>query len=424
MLAQQRAGSGPLGGMFTKHGVLFGGEDLPPLFVGLGHGILFCLHSDQSSYDMARWLIVIAALLTAGACRREAPRAVEQEEVLIPVGAVPAQRAAIRAVIHASGLVVPAEGGEFLVVAPEPTRLVDVMKMPGDTVKSGDVLARFDLPSAAQAIARLAADLAAAQAQAENARVNQERMRGFAERGLIPRRDLETADRDLATAQDAAERARTAHAAAQAAATRATIRAPFDGIVAARTHNPGDMIISTSDPVLRVVDPKRLEIVASIPRQEQSRVVTGASARVATGGTDMVRLTVAGRAAVPTGLSAGSFAQAGVTKPESSDDTVPFRLVFADPHMLTVDMPVQLDIDAEERADTVLVPAEAIVRDNGEKVVFVAAGSRAERRSVKTGIEDAARVEIIDGLKAGELVITRGQVGLTDGAAVTVATGR
>ena len=267
-------------------------------------------------------VLIIAAALAAGGCRREAPKAVEREEPIIPVGAVPAQRAAIRAVIHASGLVVPAEGGEFLVFAPEPTRLIDVTKIPGDAVKSGDVLARFDLPSAAQAVSRLAADLAGAQAQLENARINQERMRGFVERGLVPRRDLEAADRDLASAQDVADRARTAHAAAQAGATRATVRAPFDGIVATRAHNPGDMIISTTDPVLRVVDPRRLEVVALVPRKEQSRVVTGATARVAATGTDMVRLTVAGPA----------------TNRDIPVDSVAFRLVFADPPKLAVDI--------------------------------------------------------------------------------------
>jgi RND family efflux transporter MFP subunit len=370
-----------------------------------------------------RLLLIVAAACAAGACRREAPKAAEPQETIVPVGAVPAQRAAIRAVIHASGLVVPAEGGEFLVFAPEPTRLIDVMKMPGDAVKSGDALARFDLPSAAQAVARLAADLAAAQAQLENARINQERIRGFVERGLVPRRDLEAADRDLAAAQDAAERVRTAHAAAQAGVTRATVRAPFDGIVASRAHNPGDMIISTTDPVLRVVDPRRLEVVASISRKEQSRVVTGATARVAAG-TEMVRLTVAGPV---TNSSAGVLSAAsapGGASPEISPDSVAFRLVFADAHKLAVDMPLQIDIDAEERTDTVLIPAEAIVREGRETVIFVAAGSRAERRIVKTGIEDQARIEITEGLRAGELVITRGHVGLTDGAAVTVATNR
>lgn len=349
-------------------------------------------------------VLIIALTVAVGGCRRDAPKPVEHEEQVVPVGAVAAERAAIRAVLHVSGVVVPAEGGEFLVLAPEPTRLIDVTKMPGDVVTSGEVLALFDLPSAAQSVSRLAAEVAAAQAQVENARINQERVRGFVERGLVPRRDLEIADRDLASAQDTLERARTAHAAAQAGVTRATIRAPFDGLVAARSRNPGDMILSTTDPVMRIVDPRRLEVIATIPREDQSRVVTGATARVAAVGTDLVRLTVAGRAA------------------NVSADAVPFRLVFAGPHMLAVDMTVQLDIDAEERTDTVLVPAEAVLRDKGEAVLFVAAGSHAERRVVKTGIEDAARVEISDGVRAGELVITRGQVGLTDGAAITVAT--
>src|SRR5262245_53553741 len=196
-------------------------------------------------YVPAVWIVAAALTVTAAACRREAPKPVEHQENVVPVGAVAAERAAIRAVIHVSGIVVPAEGGEFLVFAPEPTRLLELTKMPGDIVKSGDVLARFDLPSAAQAVSRLAAEVAAAQAQVENARINQERMRGFVERGLVPRRDLEVADRDLTAAQDTVERARTAHAAAQAGVTRATIRAPFDGIVSARLRNPGDMILST-----------------------------------------------------------------------------------------------------------------------------------------------------------------------------------
>ena len=135
----------------------------------------------------------------------------------------------------------------------------------------------------------------------------------------------------------------------------------------------------------------------------------------------------ADRGAGSAGLPAGASAKAGAfpnAAGEMPADSVAFRLVFADPHKLAVDMPLQLDIDAEERTDTVLIPAEAVIREGGETVIFVAAGSRAERRSVKTGIEDEARIEITDGLRAGELVITRGHLGLTDGAAVTVATGR
>ena len=371
------------------------------------------------------------AIAVAG-CRRDTPRVVERQDTVVPVGAVAAQRAAIRAVLHVSGIVVPAQGGEFLLFAPEPTRLVDVMKAAGDMVKSGDILARFDLASAAQNVSRLSADLAAAEAQLESTRVNRERVRGFVDRGLVARRDLDAAERDFVDAQESVSRARAALAAAQAGAGRAVVRAPFDGIVVSRAHNPGDMVVSTTDPILRIVDPRRLEVIASIPRPDQSRVVTGATARVAAGGTEQVRLTVVGRADLSTALPAGANATAGATAnsqasaatPDSTTDAVAFRLVFAEPSKLAVDMPVQLDIDAEERSDTVLIPTEAIVRDGKEAAVFVAVEARAERRPVKTGIEDAARTEITEGVRAGELVITRGHVGLTDGAVITVATDR
>jgi RND family efflux transporter MFP subunit len=347
-----------------------------------------------------------------------------QEETLIPVGASAAQKAAIRAVLHVTGIVVPAQGGEFLVLAPEPTRLVDVMKAAGDPVKTGDVLARFDLPSAAQTVSRLTADLAGAEAQLESARINRDKVRGFVERGLVARRDLETADRDLADAQGVVDRARRAQTAAQAGAGRADVRAPFDGVVATRFFNPGDMVLSTTAPILRIVDPRRLEIVASVPRKDQSRVVTGATARVAAGGTEPVRLNVAGRVTDPSpvALAKGDLSGGGLAKAE--EDTVTFRLVFAEPSTLAVDTPVQLDIDAEARTDTVLIPAEAIVRNGTETAVFVVNESRAQRRLVKTGIEDAARIEITEGLRAGELVITRGHIGLVDGSALTVALDR
>jgi len=383
-------------------------------------------------YACALCLLVAVVASIGGACRRDTPQAAERQETVVPVGAVPAQRAAIRAVLHVSGIVVPAQGGEFLLFAPEPTRLVDVMKAAGDMVKSGDILARFDLASAAQNVSRLSADLAAAEAQLESTRVNRERVRGFVDRGLVARRDLDAAERDFVDAQESVSRARAALAAAQAGAGRAVVRAPFDGIVVSRAHNPGDMVVSTTDPILRIVDPRRLEVIASIPRPDQSRVVTGATARVAAGGTEQVRLTVVGRADLSTALPAGANATAGATAnsqasaatPDSTTDAVAFRLVFAEPSKLAVDMPVQLDIDAEERSDTVLIPTEAIVRDGKEAAVFVAVEARAERRRVKTGIEDAARTEITEGVRAGELVITRGHVGLTDGAVITVATDR
>jgi RND family efflux transporter MFP subunit len=343
------------------------------------------------------------------ACRRQAqPVERETAEIVTPVGAVRAETAGIRAVVRGSGVVAPAEGGEFLVVPPEPARILEIPRMEGDAVRSGDVLVRFELTSATQDVNRLSAELAGAQAQLENARINQTRVRDFVERGLVPRRDLEVAERELADAQGAVDRIGKLHAAATAAAARAVVRAPFDGIVVNRRHAPGDLVLSsTADPVLRLVDPRRLEVVASVGEKDIARVVTGATARIAIPGSDMpIRLTVAQRLADRVG----------------ADGTLPIRLVFQDVSELPPDARVDVEIDAEERSDAVLVPAGALITEGGENVVMVAAGERAERRVVTTGIQTEDRVEITSGLKSGELVITRGHIGLADGAPISVAT--
>ena len=348
------------------------------------------------------------AVAVAGGCSGPStPPVRNAEEIVVPVGAVPAERASIRAVVYATGRVVPDEGGEFLAVAPEAARIVDVLKKAGDPVASGDLLVRFDLPSATQELARLNADLTAGQALLENARINQSRMRDFVARGLVPRRDAEVADRELADAEANVERLRRALDAAASAAERALVHAPFTGIVADRRHEPGDMVTSREDPVLRVIDPRRLQVVASVASADAARVVPGAPARIAPiGGRPPAVLRVAGR-----------------LHGSGSADEVQFRLLFESASELPVDTTVAVEIDAEERADVVLIPAEALIRTADDVAVMVAAGTRAERRVVQTGIEDGDRIEIISGVRAGELVVTRGQVGLEDGAAITAAIG-
>ena len=47
---------------------------------------------------------------------------------------------------------------------------------------------------------------------------------------------------------------------------RTVVRARFAGIVAKRFHNPGDTVDGAAgDPVLRVIDPRRLQIVSACP---------------------------------------------------------------------------------------------------------------------------------------------------------------
>ncbi len=351
-------------------------------------------------------LFLFGSLVAAApACTRAAPAPEPSDEItVIPVTARPAEIGGLRAVIHATGIVTPSQGAEFLATPPDTARVLEVAKAEGDQVAAGDILVRFDAGAASANVARQRADLASAQALAENARIAQARMRDFVERGLVARQEIDRADRDLADAQAGVARAQSALTAAEAVAARAVVRAPFAGIVSNRLKNPGD-IAFTTDAVVRVVDPRRLEVVAIVADADVPRVVPGASARLKSGNL-VIPLAVAGRAdnAVTPG-------------------TPTVRLTFVEPSSLAPDLAVEVDIDAEERLGAVFVPVEALVRSGREVLLYVAAGNTAERRVVTVGVETDERAEIASGLEAGELVITRGQNGLEDGATISVDLG-
>ena len=349
---------------------------------------------------------LVAGLATAACTRQSAPPAETTESTAVPVAAVPAFTGSLRTVVHATGVVRPSEGAEFLVVSPEPARLIEVTKREGDHVASGEVLARFDLSTATTEATRRRAEVAQAQADYERVRQAHARTLDFVARGLVPRRDGDDAARQLAEAEAAFKQASAVLTAAEAALARDTVRATFDGVVATRLHNPGDLVqASSTDPVLRVVDPKRIEVSATIEDADLSRIVPGATART----TDPVDgsplpLTVTGP---PIRLAVAG-----------ASPTV--RLTFQRPSTIPVDARVEIEIDAEERHDVVFLPPEAVIQTGGESVVMVAVDDHASRRVVTTGAIGNGMIEIVSGVRSGELVITRGHVGLADGTLVNV----
>ena len=349
---------------------------------------------------------LLAAVIGVAGCSHEAAEEVESETV-VSVKVSPASLGTIRGVVHATGVVMPAAGADLVVVAPEGARIAEIPHAAGDPVHRGDLLVRFELPNSTAEVQRQQAEVVREQAAVENARATQVRARELFDRGVAARREVEEANRGVAEAEAMLTQAQASLGAARTVAGRATVRATFDGIVAKRLHNPGDLVEATSgDPVLRVIDPRRLEVVASVALGDAPRVEVGAPAHVAASvAMPEIALKVLSR---PAAVEAGTA-------------TIPLRLGFAKPANFAAGTPVEVAIEAEQHKDVVVVPAIAIVREAEETALFVASGGKAQRRHVQTGLADEANVEILSGVKAGELVIVDGQAGLPDGAAITTA---
>ena len=146
-----------------------------------------------------------------------------------------------------------------------------------------------------------------------------------------------------------------------------------------------------------------------MPVSESPRVVMGASGWMKAGGS-----------------GAPDLALKVVSRPaqvEQGTATIPVRLAFVAPPNLAAGTPVQVDIDAEQHTNVVLVPAVAIVREGEETGIFVVMGDKAQRRPVQIGLTDGTDVEVVSGVKAGEMVIVEGQNGLPDAAKITIESG-
>lgn len=89
--------------------------------------------------------------------------------------------------------------------------------------------------------------------------------------------------------------------------------------------------------------------------------------------------------------------------------TVPVRARITNAGaILKHEMAVEVRISTGARKDALLVPASALVDDEGIKVVYVKEGNRYERRPVTVGTISYQHVEILSGLEAGEEVVTTG----------------
>ena len=363
-------------------------------------------------------LLTLTALAALPACRRADPRETEAEPA-IPVIAEPVRIGNIRATISATGVVGTLPGATHAIIAPQPARIAEITKNVGDPVKSGDVLVRFEFPSLGAQTSVNEAGVKSADLRVRQAQLAQGRIRMLVEKGAASRSELDDADRELIAAEAELAVAKAALEAAQAQAGNTIIRAPFEGTVTDRLHNPGDNVRpDESDPILRLIDPRQVHVIATLGVADVTRFVIGATARaVPEGGPSRAGAAPASGSSQPELLRVTTR-----PVPESGAKTVEVTFAFETPTNLPPGTQVGIEIDAEQRSNVPLVPSIAVIRDNpAEPLVVVAAGGVAQRRPVVIGLVDAENIEILSGLKPGELIITQGHSTLRDGTPISVS---
>ncbi|MBI4876790.1 MAG: efflux RND transporter periplasmic adaptor subunit [Acidobacteria bacterium] len=313
----------------------------------------------------------------------------------------------MRESLRVSGEVRPRSGGEVQVTAPVAGRIGTSSRMPvaGTQVSRGQALASIapltpapaDRPALEYAIseAATAADLA---------RRNQERAESLLKAGAVPARRLEEARAALATA-DARLKAANARLSqyetsrqAEGDATGSSpfaVRAPISGVIAEVKSTPGANV-AQGDSLFRIVAVDSVYAVANVPEAEVPRLSRLAGAEIEIPGAANT-------------LPAGSLvARSSFVDPRSRTLGVIYE-VANEGRRLAIGQSVSVRLFLSTRVRALAVPASAIIDDGGRPVVFVQLeGEAFARRPVTLGIREADFVQVLEGLRPGDRVVTRG----------------
>jgi membrane fusion protein (multidrug efflux system) len=184
-----------------------------------------------------------------------------------------------------------------------------------------------------------------------------------------------------------------------------TVRAPFAGVVGIRGVDIGARV--DDDDVLTTLDDlAELEIEFSVPEIFFGRVRRGQTV-------DATSSAFPGRA------FRGEIATID-SRIGAISRAFRVRALLPNPDLeLPAGMFMHVSVVLEQRP-AVLVPEEAILAEGGNIYVFTVSDEQAVRRKVELGQREAGTVEVLDGVAAGEAVVSAGLQRLRDGAAIRV----
>lgn len=280
-------------------------------------------------------------------------------------------------------------------------RLTEVADV-GTRVTRGDVVARIEDVALRLRVSELEAQVARAEARLAFLESEEKRFERLAQSNLAAITQLEQtqADRGVARGDLKVAQAQLEQAADRLA--RASLRAPFDGIVVERLMTPGERALEGSN-VVRLVDQDDLEVRARAPLEYFGFVEPGQLLDLSANGS-----TVLGR--VRTVVAVGD------------QQTHQFELrLDLDGTPFPVGQTLRVAIPTADRRDALTVPRDALVlRPEGQSIFVVDANSQARQVPVTVGVGQGEDIEILGAVQPGDRVVIRGNERLQPGQTVNI----
>ncbi|GAC1435066.1 MAG: efflux RND transporter periplasmic adaptor subunit [Terriglobales bacterium] len=398
-------------------------------------------------------LLFLSLLLSPVGCSKEPA----EKEPTVPVQAAAVEKKEMQRKVSAQAVLFPLQQSAIVPKISAPVKAFHVKR--GSRVHKGQVLATLenqDLAAAAQdsrgsydqaqatyqitTAADLPQEMQKAQLDAEAAKklmdaqekIYASRQELF-QQGAIPRKDLDQAGVDVTNSRNQyriaqkhledlqaigkqqalkgaagqLESAKGKYLGAEAQLSYSHIRSPIDGVITDRPLYPGEMA-AAGTPLLTVMDVSQVIAKAHIPQPDAALLKIGDKATIEVPGMEKPvegKVTVISPALDPNSTTVEVWVQAknkGTSlKPGTS---------------------VNVSMLAKSFPDALAIPADAVLtaEDGSVSVMQVGSDNRAHKKNIKTGVRDGDDIQVVEGLKEGDKVVSPGAYGLPDNAKIEV----
>lgn len=185
-----------------------------------------------------------------------------------------------------------------------------------------------------------------------------------------------------------------------------TVRAPISGVVSERMVRTGNMVVP-NQAVFRVTTMDPLKAILHLPEHEMQKIKAG----------QPVLMEID---AVPGVTFQGSVERVSPVVDRTTGTFRVVALVRDQQNRLKPGMFARVRVVYDTRNETLVIPKLAVINDGGRNSVFVVNDSLVQKRSVTLGYANGTKVEVINGLLDGDVVITVGHNSLRDSTRVEI----
>jgi len=307
--------------------------------------------------------------------------------------AVTIASAQLREISNQLELVGITEPDKEVIVASESTgKIVQIGFNLGDFISKGTILARVD-----DTYKRLAF---------ENAQLNYNKYKEDSERYQVLRQGDAVSEEQMRNLKISLENAAIQLENAKKQLEDTKIVAPFSGVITSKNTELG-AYVNAGTSVAGMADIAQLKILLTVSESNVYQLRKGQKVSVSTN--------------VYPGINyMGTISS--ISPQGSNAHTFPVEIVIANEskNPLKAGTYVNAHVDMEKTGKVLMIPRDAIVSSVKDPSVYVVKGETVELVKINTGQDYNSYLEVISGINEGDLVVTNGQINLTEGAKISI----